>query len=128
MHYSIPLHSLHVESSQRESSRFRLWVTLTAATKHVRRQFAYAKVWACHFSHVYANHTRIICNMHTLFWRPQIHVRLWGQYFTEAAWGGVLGALRSAPAALLGGAAGKAAGVPKLLEAYVDLVAMQVRK
>lgn len=57
-----------------------------------------------------------------------MHLRLWGQYFTEAAWGGVLGALRAAPAAILGGGAGRAAGVPKLLEAYVNLVAVQVRK
>ncbi|CAN0252487.1 unnamed protein product, partial [Ectocarpus fasciculatus] len=55
-----------------------------------------------------------------------VHVRLWGQYFTEAVWGGVLGALRAAPALLVGGAAGQAAGVPKLLEAYVNLVAVQV--
>lgn len=53
-------------------------------------------------------------------------MRLWGQYFTQAAWAGVLGALRAAPAPVLGGPAGKAAGVPKLLEAYVNLVAVQV--
>lgn len=57
----------------------------------------------------------------------QVHVRLWGQYFTQAAWAGVLGALHGAPASILGGAAGRAAGVPKLLEAYVNLVAVQVR-
>ncbi|CAN0298197.1 unnamed protein product [Ectocarpus sp. 12 AP-2014] len=55
-----------------------------------------------------------------------VHVRLWGQYFTEAVWAGVLGALRAAPALLVGGAAGQAAGVPKLLEAYVNLVAVQL--
>lgn len=57
----------------------------------------------------------------------KVHVRLWGQHFTEAAWGGVLEALRAAPAPILAGATGQVAGVPKLLEAYVNLVAMQVR-
>lgn len=53
---------------------------------------------------------------------------MWGQHFTEAAWAGVLGALRAAPASILGGPAGRVAGVPALLEAYVNLVAVQVRK
>lgn len=37
-----------------------------------------------------------------------------------------MGGLRAAPAVLVGGAAGQAAGVSKLLEAYVNLVAVQV--
>lgn len=37
-------------------------------------------------------------------------------------------AMRAAPALILAGAAGQVAGVPKLLEAYVNLVAMQVRE
>lgn len=53
-------------------------------------------------------------------------MRLWGQYFTEAVWDGVLGALRAAPAGILGGVAGAAAGVPRLLNAFLDLIAMQV--
>lgn len=52
---------------------------------------------------------------------------MWGQHFTDAVWEGVLGGLRAAPPQLLGGAAGKAAGIPKLLETFLNLVAVQVR-
>lgn len=51
---------------------------------------------------------------------------MWGQYFTEVAWRGVLGALRAAPGDIVGGAAGRAAGVERLLEAFLNLIAVQV--
>lgn len=51
---------------------------------------------------------------------------MWGQYYTEAAWEGVLGALRAGPPEIIGGAAGEAAGVCRLLEAFVNLVAVQL--
>lgn len=57
----------------------------------------------------------------------QVHVRMWGQFFTDILWGGVLSALRAAPLDLLSGSAGVNAGVPSLLEAFLNLVAVQVR-
>lgn len=56
----------------------------------------------------------------------KIHVRMWGQYFTEVAWTAVLRALRAAPGDIVGGAAGRAAGVERLLRAFLNLIAMQV--
>ncbi|CAM9767872.1 unnamed protein product [Sphacelaria rigidula] len=55
-----------------------------------------------------------------------VHVRMWGQFFTDILWGGVLSALRAAPLDLLSGSAGVNAGVPSLLEAFLNLVAVQM--
>lgn len=52
---------------------------------------------------------------------------MWGQFFTDILWEGVLSALRAAPLDLLSGSAGVNAGVPSLLEAFLNLVAVQVR-
>lgn len=57
----------------------------------------------------------------------QVKVRMWGQFFTNVVWEGVLSALRAAPPKLLSGQAGWTAGVPSLLEAFLNLVAVQVR-
>lgn len=62
----------------------------------------------------------------TLDLHRKVHVRFWGQHYTDAVWEGVLEALRAAPTVLLSGEAGSVAGVPKLLEAYLGLVAVQV--
>ncbi|CAM9750229.1 unnamed protein product, partial [Phaeothamnion confervicola] len=55
----------------------------------------------------------------------RVHLRQWGCAFTEGLWAAVLAAFAAAPAELLAGPAGAAAGVDRLWDEYARLLVVQ---